>query len=138
MQALWCDELSSFRGEFYELPECVFEPKPVQRPHPPILFGGESDPALRRVAELGQGWFGFNLTPEALPERLERLEAALAENGRARDDIVVYVSPAQWRMDADTVERFADLGVDQLILPLAGRDVAGLERRADALAKLIP
>ena len=43
------------------MPECRLYPKPVQEPHPPIHFGGESDAALKRVADLGQGWFGYNM-----------------------------------------------------------------------------
>ena len=62
-----------FDGEFFSMPCRNLVPKPVQKPHPPLYFGGESDAALRRVAELGSGWFGFNLTPEALAERLARL-----------------------------------------------------------------
>ena len=56
-------------------------PKPVQQPHPPIHVGGETDAALRRVAELGQGWYGFNRTPEEVPEALDRLDRLLARAG---------------------------------------------------------
>ena len=58
MQALWTQELSSYEGEFYSLPPCTQNPKPVQDPHPPFIFGGESEPALRRVADFGGGWIG--------------------------------------------------------------------------------
>ena len=67
MRALWCDAVSEYKDEFYELPACRMYPKPVQRPHPPLHFGGESDAALRRVADLGQGWYGFNRTPAGGP-----------------------------------------------------------------------
>lgn len=136
MKTLWCDEVSSFTGEFYRLPPSLQNPKPVQRPHPPILFGGESDAALARVAELGQGWYGFRLTPEATSERLARLEAMLQERGRRREDVQVHVTPAAPRPDPDTVRRFRDLGVDQLILPFGGRDPARVRTRADDLAEL--
>ncbi len=83
MRSLWCDEVSEFHGELYDLRPCRMYPKPVQRPHPPVHVGGESDAALRRVARLGQGWFSFGRLPEDLPPALERLDAALAAEGRS-------------------------------------------------------
>ncbi len=133
MKTLWCDEVSSFKGEFYDLPECLQNPKPVQKPHPPLYFGGESEPALRRVAELGQGWFGYNLTPDELVANLKRLDRLLAEAGRRRSDIKIQVSP-RGRYDSDMLARFRDAGVDQVVLPLFGRDVDNVRKRADALA----
>ena len=70
MKRLWCDPVSEYADEFYELPACRAYPKPVQQPHPPIHFGGESEAALRRVADVGQGWYGFNVEPEELADRL--------------------------------------------------------------------
>ena len=133
MKTLWCDEISSFKGEFYDLPECMQNPKPVQSPHPPLYFGGESEPALRRVAELGQGWFGYNLTPDQLDANLKRLDVLLAEVGRGRSDVKIQASP-RGRYDIDTLARFRDSGVDQVVLPLFGRDAESLRKRADRLA----
>lgn len=133
MKTLWCDEISHFEGEFYDLPECLQNPKPVQKPHPPLYFGGESEPALRRVAELGQGWYGYNLTSEQLDTNLTRLDNLLAEAGRSRSDIKIQISPRRG-YDRDTLARFRDFGVDQVVLPLFGRDSGILRKRADALA----
>ncbi len=135
MKTLWCDEVSSYKGEFFDLPDCLQNPKPVQKPHPPIIFGGESDAALRRVAELGQGWYGFQVTPEQVEERLAKLDGMLAAAGRARSDVQIFVAPPRRGLDADRVGRYADLGVEQLILPLFARDVDGLRRAADAAAQ---
>jgi probable F420-dependent oxidoreductase len=135
MKTLWCDEVSSFKGEFYEFPECLQNPKPTQKPHPPLYFGGESEPALRRVADLGQGWFGYNLMPDDLSALLPRIDALLEEAGRARSDIQICVGP-RGQADPDTIASFRDLGVDQLILPLFARDADNLRERADALAAL--
>ncbi len=63
MRSLWTEEVSSFKGEFYELPAARQFPKPVQLPHPPIHVGGESNAALRRAARLAEGWYGYNLDP---------------------------------------------------------------------------
>jgi probable F420-dependent oxidoreductase len=135
MKSLWCDEVSSFQGEFYSLPPCLHNPKPVQKPHPPLYFGGESEAALRRVAELGQGWFGFNLTPDDLARHLTRLDLLLADAGRSRAEVKIQVSPRAQRLESGMLDAFRDQGVDQLIVPLFSRDADGLRRRADALAE---
>jgi probable F420-dependent oxidoreductase len=134
MRTLWCDPVSEHHGEFYDLPACRQYPKPVQRPHPPIVFGGETNAALRRVADLGQGWYGFNLRPEQVPERLRFLEKLLAERGRSRTQIDVSVCPYLQRTGADDVKRYEDAGVDQLIMVAFARDEAGLLEYIDRLA----
>ena len=116
MRSLWCDEVSEFHGELYDLRPCRMYPKPVQSPHPPVHVGGESDAALRRVARLGQGWFSFGRLPEDLPPALERLDAALAAEGRTREDITLTVSPYMHPVTPESVRRYADLGVDRLVV----------------------
>jgi probable F420-dependent oxidoreductase len=133
MKTLWCDEVSEFHGEHYDLNACRMYPKPVQSPHPPIHIGGESDAALRRVARLGQGWFTFNRLPEDLPEPLERLDAALAEQGRSRDDITLSVSPYLKPVAPDMVEKYAAAGVDRLIVLCLAFDLDMLRAQLDQI-----
>jgi probable F420-dependent oxidoreductase len=116
MRRLWCDDVSQYAGEFYTLPACRQYPKPLQTPHPPIHFGGESDAALRRVADLGQGWFGFSIGPDETAARLRALAPLLAARGRSRRDIQVSISPYMTPCDFDAVQRYRDAGVDQVIL----------------------
>jgi probable F420-dependent oxidoreductase len=134
IRRLWCDEVSEFKDEFYELPACRQYPKPVQRPHPPIHFGGESEAALRRVADLGQGWYGFDLEPEGLAERLGRLDALLGERGRSRADVQVSVSPYLKGCDEAKLAGFAEAGADQVILTAFARDADELRRVLGGLA----
>jgi probable F420-dependent oxidoreductase len=133
MKSLWCDEVSEFHGEHYDLNACPMYPKPVQRPHPPIHVGGESDAALRRVARLGQGWFTFNRLPDDLPEPLARLDAALADHGRSRAEITLSVSPYLKPMTPDAVERYAAVGVDRLIVICLPFDLDTLRAQLDRL-----
>lgn len=58
MRRLWTEERVTFHGEFFTLVDASMEPKPLQKPHPPIWFGGHSDPALKRAATTGDGWIG--------------------------------------------------------------------------------
>ncbi len=134
MRRLWCDEVSEYKDELYELPACRQYPKPVQQPHPPIHFGGESDAALRRVADIGQGWYGFNLEPPELSERLRRLDGLLAGRGRERGDVQVSVSPYLKGCDEAKLEAYAAAGADQVILTAFAADESSLRRTLEALA----
>jgi probable F420-dependent oxidoreductase len=135
MKALWCDEVSEFHGELYDLAPCRMYPKPIQSPHPPIHVGGESDAAMRRVARHGQGWFSFNRLPEDLPEPLARLDAALAAEGRSRSDVVLSVSPYFNPVTPAAVEGYAALGVDRLIVLCLAFDVDTLRSQLDDLVR---
>lgn len=67
IKELWTSPDPSFQGRYVQFDEIVFEPKPVQKPHPPILIGGNSRPAMRRAANLGDGWLPWLITKEQLP-----------------------------------------------------------------------
>lgn len=116
IKRLWCDRLSEYHDDFYDLPPCRFYPKPVQRPHPPIILAGNSRPNFRRVAEQGQGWFAIGANPEQLAPQLENLEAALTEAGRPREEISVYVCPFDHEYDHEMINQYHELGVDELVL----------------------
>ncbi len=135
MQALWTMERPHYEGEFYTLPECTQSPKPVQTPHPPIFFGGESKPALRRVATIGQGWMGASLTPEDMPEKLQLLDELLAEQGRKRSDIKIFTLPNR-APKADLFPRYEDLGVEQVIHLVPMKDIDDVRQRLDTMAKM--
>jgi alkanesulfonate monooxygenase SsuD/methylene tetrahydromethanopterin reductase-like flavin-dependent oxidoreductase (luciferase family) len=107
----------------------------VQTPHPPIHFGGESDAALRRVARIGQGWYGFNLEPEALAERLGVLDRFLAERGRKRADVLVTVSPYLREMKPEKLEAYRRAGAQQVILFAFARDAAAARSTLARLAE---
>ncbi len=136
MRALWSDGLSEFSGKTVTLQPCHFNPKPIQKPHPPIYFGGESDAALRRVARLGDGWYGYDLDPEQLQQKLVSLDAALAAAGRNRRDIQLVVGPNRHPVNASTLAAYAAAGVDQLVVPVFAANVEKLAGRLDALMQL--
>ena len=135
MQALWTMENPSYIGEFYNLPTCTQSPKPIQKPHPPIFFGGESRPALRRVAKMGQGWMGASLLPEDMPERLIVLEQLLTEEGRSRNDIEIYTLPNQ-APNADLFPQYEDLGINQVIHLIPMKNIDDVCQRLDTMAKM--
>lgn len=134
MKRLWLDPVSEMKGEFYDLPKCRMYPKPVQQPYPPIHFGGESEAALRRVADIGAGWYGYNLDPDSARERIERLTILLSERGRGIDEVKVSVCPYLLPAGLDEVRRYRDAGVDQVILFLLAADT---ERALSAIDGLV-
>ena len=81
-KVLWTESDPHFEGKYISFDDISFLPKPVQKPHPPIWVGGESRPALRRTAELADGWYplGSNPTfPMGTPEQLKAGLARLAQ-----------------------------------------------------------
>jgi probable F420-dependent oxidoreductase len=138
MKRLWCDTVSAYEGELYSLRACRQYPKPIQQPHPPIYFGGESDAALKRVADIGQGWFGFSLAPEQVAERLTLFDRLLAARGRTRREIEIAVSPpVRIALDRDLTRRYADVGVGQVIVVLRASRREDVLRTLDTLAPLV-
>ena len=133
MKALWAPGITQFSGATQTLTACHFNPKPVQNPHPPIYFGGESAAALRRVARQGDGWYGYDLTPQDLEDRLPDLEGELAKEGRSLDDIKIIVGPNKHPVTPETVAAYSALGVDQLVVPMFAPNIEKLALRVDAL-----
>ena len=83
MKALWTEPEVTFDGRFYQLHGATMEPKPVQKPRPPVWLGGAAPPAVRRAARLGDGFFGAgSSTTAAFADQVKVLREALIENGR--------------------------------------------------------
>jgi alkanesulfonate monooxygenase SsuD/methylene tetrahydromethanopterin reductase-like flavin-dependent oxidoreductase (luciferase family) len=83
MKALWTEPRVTFAGEFWQLQNAPMEPKPFQKPFPPLWFGGASEPAVRRAVRLGHGFFGAGSSPTArFAEQVQVVRNALAEAGR--------------------------------------------------------
>jgi probable F420-dependent oxidoreductase len=83
MRRLWTEPRVSFAGEFWRLEGVAMEPKPLQKPHPPLWFGAHHPDALRRAVELGDGFMGAGSVAAApFAEEVKRLRGFLAEGGR--------------------------------------------------------
>jgi probable F420-dependent oxidoreductase len=110
---LLSQDVVAHEGEFYRFDEVMFEPKPVQRPHPPIHCGGESEAALRRAARACDGWLGLHHTIESATPLLGRLGELRSQYGRDGEpfEIIVGAQPT----DRDQVKRWSDAGVTRII-----------------------
>jgi len=122
IRALWTEDEPEFHGRFFSFGPVKFEPKPVQKPHPPILFGGESPAGLRRAAALGDGWYGVRHTPESARPQVEQLRAELAAAKRADVPFEITVSVGHADLDHDDLRRYAEAGVDRIVVLPWSRD----------------
>jgi probable F420-dependent oxidoreductase len=111
--ALWRQD-QHHAGRFVQFDGVVQSPVPAQRPHPPVVVGGHARPALERAARVGDGWFGWDLTPEATAPVLDRLHEARRRLGGPRLEITI--TPPDPFLSAETAARYAELGVDRLVL----------------------
>jgi probable F420-dependent oxidoreductase len=126
MRTLWAHDVASFHGEFTRFEAVRVNPKPVRGRRIPVVVGGNSDAALRRVAAFGDGWYGFNLTAAAAAERVSALAEQCRQRGRSLGELSVAValtdgSPA-------VLAELARAGVTELVAvgaPPANPDAAG-------------
>jgi probable F420-dependent oxidoreductase len=125
MIALWSMEKPEYKGRFLSFSGINAMPRPVQKPHPEIVFGGHTDAAYSRAARLAKGWFGFALDLDGTAQCIESLKRACNTVGRNFQDLEVSVAP-RGRLDLDGAKRFADIGVSRLILLHRGRDENGV------------
>jgi probable F420-dependent oxidoreductase len=125
MIALWSMEKPEYHGRFVNFGGVNAMPRPVQKPHPEIVFGGHTKEAYGRAARLGQGWFGFALDVEATVKCVEGLRAACKETGQRFEELEISVAP-RGKVDRDGAKRFADAGVHRLILLHGAKDEHGL------------
>lgn len=127
MLALWTMPKPAYEGRFVRFAGIQAFPRPVQKPHPPIVIGGHTPAAFRRAVARADGWYGFALDHDAAARCLAGLRDAAAAVARpaALERLEVSVTP-RGQLDAAAVARWAELGVDRLIVyrPAATADDA--------------
>ena len=124
MKAVWQEEAASFSGKYLDFPDVHNVPLPVQKPRPPIIFGGESRPALKRVADLGDGWQPGTASLKVLFQAVPQLQALMAERGR--DYAQLYISALSAAQPLlrkpEVIPQLEELGVQELILFMTTAD----------------
>ena len=143
MKRLWADGVSEHAGEFYRFQPLLAYPKPVQRPHPPIVVGGNSEATIRRIVAHGDGWAGYNLTLDEVARFIDRLGAALEAAGRSLDEVTLRVgrrakgpTEADWEEDARYIEGCEELGLHEVVVS-PRFPVEGYERSARRYAEIV-
>jgi probable F420-dependent oxidoreductase len=140
----------AYRGETYAFDPIFSSPGSLQRPHPPILIGGLSNAALRRVIRHGNGWLAVSATADQLRERLAMLDRLAAEVGRQRQEFClvykIFLSIGEAKAGAfgarepgtgsltevrDDIKRLFDLGFETIIVRHRGDSAAEQTQQID-------
>ncbi|MCE2456467.1 MAG: LLM class F420-dependent oxidoreductase [Dehalococcoidia bacterium] len=157
---LWTQDSPSFEGKYTSFADVTFLPKPVQKPHPPIWIGGQSRPAIRRAARLGNAWHPVGaipatpLEPEELAENVAMLHQVAEQAGRdpASIDLSMKAPLYDASMDSEGTRRrfsgspedvlediriYSDTGVTHLIFDFRSQDPVETEDRMSRFAEEI-
>ena len=136
IKSLWTMEKPAYHGRFFSFESIDAQPRPVQKPHPPIVVGGMSRSAARRAARYGNGWFGFLTDIEATARSIEWIEGYVAEGLRPADlgGVEISVTPPM-RLTHDVVARYEEIGVHRLIPVSAATGLDDAHRFVDTLGE---
>jgi probable F420-dependent oxidoreductase len=139
--AMWTQTKPAHSGRFASFSGIDAQPRPVQKPHPPIVIGGHSPGAYRRAVRSGNGWYGFYRNVEDTRQSLAGLEAAARDVDRpaALGRLEISITP-RLAFTLDDARRYAEMGVDRLI-PNSGARTADelvefLEKTAEMLSSV--
>ena len=156
LKAIWTDDTVEFHGEFYRVPKSLVEPKPVQRPHPPLTIGGYGPTVIKRAVTLGDGFNGGNVPLAQVAPLVAQVKVAAREAGRdpaklhivSRGTYVVHdTSQGDGRRPLwgtlaeirEDIRRYAEAGLTELFLePNFQPGGAQLDRVVDTMEQLAP
>ena len=143
MKEIWTREEAEFHGEFVNFDKMWAYPKPVQRPHPPILMGGDGPTTFDRVVEYCDGWMPISGRPQSggpsLQEKIAMLRRQAEEAGRdpASINITTFRGPDGSQPEPDAIRRLEEAGVDRVIFGLPSDERDTVLPIIDQCAKLI-
>ncbi len=139
MKALWTQDDPIYEGKTFSVKDVRFNPKPVQKPHPPIVVGGTSELAIKRAVRYGDGWYAVARSMDEARHLIAQLESQMRSGGRTRPlEITLSLRPGH-PLTLDEIRELKTIGVNRALigLPLRALDEAELERfRDDVIAKL--
>jgi probable F420-dependent oxidoreductase len=116
LKELWSSDDPVYHGKTVSIEGFRMNPKPVQKPHPPFVFGGSTEPSLRRTARLGDGWYGIGETLEETERVITRLRVHEQEQHRSKPLELTVAPRFGGPITVDQVKRLRDLGVERVLL----------------------
>jgi len=151
MKELWTKDDPSFLGKYHSFSGMKFTPKPVQKPHIPIIIGGTSKAAIRRAARSGTVWHPTALSPQALAEGMDYLKEQAIKAGRDPSEISVSISAAigsthnhnRYSLGEDPEEilersqKYQEMGLERLVVSPNTRDQTQLRPITEMLAEVV-
>ena len=130
MQQIWTEDAAEYHGEFVDFDPIWQWPKPIQKPHPPVIIGGDGANTLQRVVRYGDGWMPIGRRAD-FKARIDELNRMAAEAGRADIPVTIFGSAPK----PEVIDAYAEAGVERLLfhLPPAPRDevLPLLDQRAE-------
>ena len=135
IKTIWREETPAFHGEFVDFDPVWSYPKPVQKPNPPLLIGGESIHTLRRVVEYGDGWLPRGRGGFDPAKNVARLKAVA--DAAERDMATLSISVSGAPPDAEILDRYREAGIDRAILILPSADADAVLPVLDRYAQLL-
>jgi len=136
MKELWTKAEAEFHGKYYNFPLVRSYPKPVQKPHPPVLLGGGAKNVLQRIVAWGDGWLPNRVTPDQLRESRATLDRLAKDAGRdpSAISITVHGQPA----DRDLIRRLLDAGANRvLVRPATVKTEAEMDKELTRIAEAV-
>ena len=138
MKLIWTKSKAEYHGELVNFPEMMTWPKPVQKPHPPVIVGGAYPQAARRAVRYGEGWIPLAGRPNQYGDVFDyvpKFRAMLKEAGRTEDSCPITLFNVQ--EDAELLKRYRDLGAVRVSVSLASDKADATLPILDRWAKLI-
>ncbi|HXD90787.1 MAG TPA: TIGR03619 family F420-dependent LLM class oxidoreductase [Candidatus Binataceae bacterium] len=139
MKALWTEEDPVYAGKTFSIGGVRFNPKPIQKPHPPIVVGGTSDLAIKRAVRYGDGWYAVARSMDEARNLLTRLDQHRRTARRARPVEVTLSLRTGNPITIDEIRQLGTLGVERTLIgmPLRALNESELERfRDDVMAQI--
>jgi len=122
LSILFSVDQPEYHGRYYDFPPSGFQPKPIQQPRPPILIGGFSQAARRRMVESGDGWFGGSSDPDSAATTIAELQQRRADLGKPPLEITFLTG---WSQGYDT-----ELEHSRRVFVVSGRTTSPVSSRS--------
>ena len=137
MKAIWTQDEASHHGRFVDFDPIWSWPKPLQRPHPPVIVGGSGPTAIDRVLRFGDEWMPLRIsTLDDLARQVAELQDRAQDAGRGTVPVTLFGASRE----PETLERLAEIGVSRAVLPLrsegADRVLPSLDRAAELIGRV--
>lgn len=116
MKELWSKDDPVYRGKTVGIEGYRFNPKPVQKPHPPLVFGGHTEPSLKRAARLGDGWYGIGENLDEVASVIKRLREHEKALGRTKPLELTVAPRFGGPLTVEQVKRLREMGVERVLL----------------------
>ena len=135
LKTIWTQSKPEYEGRFQSFEPMMSWPKPVQKPHPPILVGGAMPYAAKRAIAYGDGWIPLGGRGAEILDQLPRFRQMAAEAGREPDQLPVSVFGAG--MDVDALKKYRDAGIERVVFSLDSAKGDAVLPVLDQIADLI-